>query len=437
MFNMKKIKVLSILFISLITGCQFLSAQNTWASWAHSIPAKGYEGSRFRITAAIRTELEDDSAAARIWARVDKAYGNGFFENMGNNPVRTNTWQNINIEGKIDSTAVNIVVGSLLEMNGRFYFDNLNVEVEKKKGKWESIFKEDFEKDLSNWTAGIIKGESGKNNLYSASIVKDEKTNSHVWLIEGKNVPNYGFNKKAGKFADVNGIKLYYEIYGEGKPLVVLHGNGGSISSASTHYPDLIKKYKVIAIDSRAQGRSGDTDKPLTYDQMASDVNALLDQLNIDSAYIWGQSDGAILCLLMAMDYPKKVKRVVAYAPNIQPDSNAVFSWALESLKKTISRSKNKVEIKLNQMMLDYPNIPYSKLESIQAPCLIMGGDRDVIRPEHLLKMFQHIPNSHLCILPGSTHGGAWEKKEMFLQIMNDFFNQPFKMPDTKEWFTE
>lgn len=434
---MKKIKTLSILLICMITGCQFLSAQNTWASWAHSIPAKGYEGSRFRISAAIRTELEDDSAAARIWTRVDKANGNGFFENMWNNPVRSNTWQNVNIEGKIDSTAVNIIVGSLLEMNGKFYFDNLNVEIEKKKGKWESIFKEDFEKDLSNWNAGIIKGESGKNNLYSASIVKDEKTNSNVWLIEGKNVPNYGFNKKAGKFADVNGIKLYYEIYGEGKPLVVLHGNGGSISSASTHYPDLIKQYKVIAIDSRAQGRSGDTDKPLTYDQMASDVNTLLEQLNIDSAYIWGQSDGAILCLLLAKDYPKKVKRVVAYAPNIQADSNAVFSWALESLKRTISRSKNKVEIKLNQMMLDYPNIPYSELESIQAPCLIMGGDRDVIRPEHLLKMFQHIPNSQLCILPGSTHGGAWEKKEMFLQIMNDFFNKPFTMPDTKEWFTE
>jgi pimeloyl-ACP methyl ester carboxylesterase len=434
---MKKIKTLSILLICMITGCQFLSAQNTWASWAHSIPAKGYEGSRFRITAAIRTELDDDSAAARIWTRVDKANGNGFFENMWNNPVRSNSWQNISIEGKIDSTAVNIIVGSLLEMNGKFYFDNLNVEVEKKKGKWESIFKEDFEKDLSNWNAGVQKGESGKNNLYTATIVKDAKTNSNVWLIEGKNVPNYGFNKKAGKFADVNGIKLYYEIYGEGKPLVVLHGNGGSISSASTHYPDLIKQYKVIAIDSRAQGRSGDTDKPLTYDQMASDVNALLEQLNIDSAYIWGQSDGAILCLLLAKDYPKKVKRVVAYAPNIQADSNAVFSWALESLKRTISRSKSKVEIKLNQMMLDYPNIPYSELESIQAPCLIMGGDRDVIRPEHLLKMFQHIPNSQLCILPGSTHGGAWEKKEMFLQIMNDFFNKPFTMPDTKEWFTE
>jgi pimeloyl-ACP methyl ester carboxylesterase len=87
----------------------------------------------------------------------------------------------------------------------------------------------------------------------------------------------------------VNGIKLYYEIYGQGPPLVVLHGNGGSIKNATGFYPDLIKHYKVIAIDSRAQGRSTDTDKPLTYDQMAADVNSLLEQLQIDSVFIWGQ----------------------------------------------------------------------------------------------------------------------------------------------------
>lgn len=87
--------------------------------------------------------------------------------------------------------------------------------------------------------------------------------------------------------------------------------------------------------------------------------------------------------------------------------------------------------------MRDYPNIPYSKLHTISAPVLIMGGDRDVIRPEHLVKMFQNIPNSQLCILPGSTHGGAWEKKEMFLKIMEDFFNELFTMPDTADWFKE
>jgi pimeloyl-ACP methyl ester carboxylesterase len=105
------------------------------------------------------------------------------------------------------------------------------------------------------------------------------------------------------------------------------------------------------------------------------------------------------------------------------------------AVNRVIKTSKDKHEVKLWEMMRDYPNIPYSKLHTISAPCLIMGGDRDVIRPEHLVKMYQNIPNSQLCILPGATHGGAWEKREMFLQILNDFFTKPFTMPDTKAWF--
>jgi len=168
---------------------------------------------------------------------------------------------------------------------------------------------------------------------------------------------------------------------------------------------------------------------------MASDVNTLLDQLHTDSVFIWGQSDGAILGLILAMDYPKKVKRVVACGSNIQPDSLALFPWALAVMHKTIASSKDPKEIKLNRMMLDYPNIPYEKLSQIKAPVLVVAGDRDMIRPEHTLKIFQHIPNSQLCIIPGATHGGAWENKEYFLKLINDFFNKPFRMPDTKDWF--
>lgn len=412
-------------------------AQATWGSYARAVSAKGYEGKRFKLQADIKAEVEDDSASARLWARVDKAQGTGFFNNMWKSPVRSAGWKTYTIDGKIDTTATRLYFGALAEMNGKFYFDNFKITVETTPGKWETIYSDDFEKDLAGWSEGIGMADAGINKLYKISLRADAGTKSKVLLIEGTTIPNYGNNKKAGKFADVNGIKLYYEIYGEGPPLVVLHGNGGSISNASSHYPELIKKYKVIGIDSRAQGRSGDTDKPLTYDQMAADVNELLNQLNIDSAFIWGQSDGAILCLVMAMDYPKKVKRVVAFAPNIVPDSSAVFGWAVTAVNRVIANSKDKKEVKLYEMMRDYPNIPYSKLETIKAPCLIMGGDRDVIRPEHLVKMFQHIPNSQLCILPGATHGGAWEQQERFLSIMNDFFLKPFKMPTTEDWFKE
>ena len=110
---------------------------------------------------------------------------------------------------------------------------------------------------------------------------------------------NYGDNKEAGNYKKINGINLYYEIYGTGKPLLFLHGSGGSIRNARARIEYFKKYFKVIAIDSRAHGKSIDTTtKQLTYVQMANDIKVLLDSLNIDSAYVQGQSDGAILGLL-------------------------------------------------------------------------------------------------------------------------------------------
>jgi pimeloyl-ACP methyl ester carboxylesterase len=430
--------VKKIITTLLITTLSFLqtNAQDVWSSWSHAIPAKEYEGHRFKLQASVKAEVADDSATARIWARVDRNSGQGFFENMWKNPIRSNGWKTYTIEGKIDNDATQLVVGMLCELNGKFYFDDFKVEVEKETGKWETVFTADFEKGTDGFDAGIGVGRKvGINSFFTGTVYNDAAAKNKSFLIEAKDIINYGDNKKVGKFANVNGIKIYYEIYGEGAPLLVLHGNGGSVASASAFYGELSKKYKVIAIDNRAQGKSTDTNEPLNYDIMASDINALLDQIHVDSAFIWGQSDGAILGLLMAMDYPKKAKRVIAYGVNTLPDSSAVYGWAVTALNKTIANSKDAKEVKLYTMMRDFPNIPYEKLHTISAPCLIMGGDRDVIRPEHLVKIYQNIRNSQLCIMPGSTHGGAWENHEAFLTILNNFFTKPFRMPDTKSWF--
>lgn len=421
-----------------ISSFSSIRAQENWSAWSHTISTKGLEGHRFKMQASIKAEVTDDSASARIWARIDKKSGNGFFDNMWARPVRNKEWKNYIIEGKIDEDATKLVVGMLCELNGKFYFDNFKVEVEKEPGKWQTIFTSDFEKGSSDFTASIDAGSNqGVNSFFTGGINEDLSVKNKAFLITATDIINYGDYKKVGKFANVNGIKLYYEIYGNGTPLLVLHGNGGSIASASSFYEELSKKYKVIAIDNRAQGKSTDTNDPLNYDVMAADINALLEQIHIDSALIWGQSDGAILGLTLAMDYPKKVKRVIAYGVNTAPDSSAVFGWAVTAVNKTIATSKNAKEVKLYTMMRDFPNIPYEKLQTISAPCLIMGGDRDVIKPEHLVKIFQNIPNSQLCIMPGSTHGGSWENREAFLVILNNFFTKPFCMPDTKSWFVE
>lgn len=406
-----------------------LQAQESWTSYSKKIDIKPYIGKSFRFKAKLKTEVETDSASARLWVRIDMASGSNFFENMWKRPTRSVEWKEVSIEGKIKEKSEYAVFGALCELNGKFYYDDLIFEIETSPKKWTTLYANNFENNTDDLQAGIFSGNYGVNPLFRKNVIT-QNTN-HCLIIEASGIIAYGQNKAAGRYAEVNGIKLYYEIYGQGHPLLVLHGNGGSIESASNFYPELMKTYKVIAVDSRAQGMSGDTKDPLTYDIMASDVAKLLDQLNIDSAYVWGQSDGAILGLILAMDHPKKVSKVLAFGSNIQPDTLALFAADVKACEKICKESKNAKEAKLNCLMTYYPNIPYSKLKTIKIPVLVMAGDRDMIRPEHTLKIFQNIPNSQLFIVPGATHGACWEKPELFLQTLHNFFDKPFTMPNS------
>lgn len=120
-----------------------------------------------------------------------------------------------------------------------------------------------------------------------------------------KPVP-YGNNPAAGRYYDVRGIKMYCEVYGKGKPLLLIHGNGGDISAFYKNIPYFSKKYMVIAVDSRAHGKSTDPRDSLTFEMMADDFAGLLDAMHIDSSYVIGWSDGGINALLLAMRHPDK-----------------------------------------------------------------------------------------------------------------------------------
>src|SRR6185436_18078646 len=123
-------------------------------------------------------------------------------------------------------------------------------------------------------------------------------------MNDPKNI--YGNNKAAGKYYNIRGFKMYVEVYGQGKPLLFIHGNSGSINNFIYQIPYFSKKYKVIIADSRAQGKSIDNGDSLSYEMMADDYAALLDAMKIDSAYIVGWSDGGINGLLMAIRHPEK-----------------------------------------------------------------------------------------------------------------------------------
>lgn len=244
----------------------------------------------------------------------------------------------------------------------------------------------------------------------------------------------YGDNKDAGNFKKVNGINLYYEIYGTGKPLIFLHGNGGSIRSAGIKIEYFKKYFTVIAIDSRGHGKSIDTtSKQLTYVQMADDIKVLLDSLNIDSAFVSGQSDGGILGLLLAIKYPAKISKLATYGANIFPGNKAVFREIDDLVRDTAIATKNFYRKRLFSLMAFQPDITEKDLQKITCPVLIMSGDRDAIRLEHSVKIFGHIKNSNLFIMPGATHFGSVEKPELFNLILMDFLNKPFSKVSTVE----
>lgn len=254
----------------------------------------------------------------------------------------------------------------------------------------------------------------------------------------------YGKNTAVGKFAEINGAKIYYEEYGKGEPLLLIHGNGGSIESMGNQIDYFKSKYRVIVADSRGQGKSELKTDSLTYDQITKDMEGLVNQLKLDSISIIGWSDGGIVGLQMGISGKSKIKKIVAMGANLRPDSLAINSWAtkdVQNLKKMIvSKIKEKdtsenwsIMKQLCGLLADQPNIAAKDLSKIKAKVLVVAGDRDVIRNEHSVEIFENIPKAQLCIMPGETHFAPASNPEVFNAIANKFLSEPFKRPDS-DW---
>nr|WP_294899435.1 alpha/beta hydrolase [uncultured Pedobacter sp.] len=252
--------------------------------------------------------------------------------------------------------------------------------------------------------------------------------------VFGQTKIDYGNNPTAGKYYKVRGINIYTEQYGKGKPLVLIHGNGGSIKSMQSIIPFFSQRYKVIALDSRAQGKSIDPADSLSFEMMADDVADLLGQMHIDSANVIGWSDGGIVALLLAMRHPSKVAKLASTGANLWPDSTAIIPslWKKDKINYDASRTKVLTKAKEKNswkvFMLDWtqPNIPLTDLKKIHCPALIISGDHDVITLEHTIKIYQGIPHAYLWILPNSGHATLMEHTEEFNQKVNQFFEGSF-----------
>jgi pimeloyl-ACP methyl ester carboxylesterase len=227
--------------------------------------------------------------------------------------------------------------------------------------------------------------------------------------------------QKAGQ-EQVNGINMYYEIYGEGEiPLVLIHGGGSTIQSTFGRFiPYLAKCGKVIAVELQAHGRTSDRDQPESFAQDAKDVTTLLNQLKIARANFLGFSNGGTTTLHIAAHYPDVVNKIIVISANYQQEGliegfyngfgDATIDHMPEPLKTAFlavnpdQKALQTMFEKDKQRMLDFTDLSDDDLRRITSDTLLMVADKDVIRAEHVVKMSRLIANAQLVILPG-VHG--------------------------------
>jgi len=248
----------------------------------------------------------------------------------------------------------------------------------------------------------------------------------------------YGSNPAAGHTFVHDGVKLYYETYGQGAPLLVVHGNGGSIRDMAAQIEHFRKRYRVIAMDSRDQGRSADSPDKITYEKMTDDLAALLDHLKTGPVYVIGWSDGGIEGLMLGMRHPGKVKKIAAMAANLNPSDKAVRPEVLALIRSMLGEMpaaarntpEGKRELKVTGMMLDEPNVDLSALSRVTAPTLILASDHDVIDDHHTVDIYQHLPSGQLAIFPNATHAIPYDDPVLFNATIERFFRTPFVKKD-------
>ncbi len=252
--------------------------------------------------------------------------------------------------------------------------------------------------------------------LSSFNNVKQSEGNSN----QIKTTANDTLIFKSG-YSEVNGIKMYYEIYGQGEPLVLIHGGGSTIQTTFGRViPMLAKRYKVIAMDLQAHGRTSDRNKYLSFEQDADDVVTLLKNLNIPKADFFGFSNGGTTTIQIAIRHPEIVDKIILGSALCKRNGVPAQFWdfmkqaRLDNMPEELKEAYLQVALNPKDLqimhdkdvkrMVDFKDIPDQQIKSIKAPALIIIGDKDVIIPEHAIEMHRLIANSELAIIPG-VHG--------------------------------
>jgi pimeloyl-ACP methyl ester carboxylesterase len=262
-------------------------------------------------------------------------------------------------------------------------------------------------------------------------------------------------------YAPLGDLHLYYEIHGEGRPLILLHGAYMTIDLMGPIVPGLAKTRQVIAPEMQAHGRTADIDRPLTYEAMADDTAALARHLGIDDADVFGYSMGGATTLQLAIRHPQLVRKLVVasagYASDsMHPEALAMFPsitpelFAGTPIEEAYRRSAPNPDDfpTLVEKLTTLDTTPFSwpedDIRRIKAPTLIVLGDSDGVQLQHAVQMFKLLgggvmgdlsgmPRSQLAVLPGTSHyvppgSGLLDRRDWLLAFITPFLDAP--MPD-------
>ena len=262
-------------------------------------------------------------------------------------------------------------------------------------------------------------------------------------------------------YAEVNGLRMYYEFHGEGdsgEPLLVLHGAYMTIDAMGEVVPELARDRRVIAAELQGHGHTADIDRPLSYEQMADDAAALLHHLGIGTADLFGFSMGGGAALQLAIRHPRAVRKLVVASASYTSDgahpelfdmietiTPEVFAGSPfeEDYLRTAPNPEDfpRLVEKLKQLDMTPFAWPPEDIRGIAAPTLLIVGDSDVVRLEHAVEMFRllgggvpgdlaGVPDSRLAVLPGTTHfvppgSGLLDRSGWLAQMIGAFLDEP------------
>lgn len=261
--------------------------------------------------------------------------------------------------------------------------------------------------------------------------------------------PTLAQETPAGDYAEVNGMKMYYEVSGEGDPLIVLHGAYMNIPAMGAIIPELAKTHKVFAIEFQGHGRTNDIDRPITYPNLSSDIAAFMDEVGIEKADVFGYSMGAAAGLRLAIDYPEKVDQLVAASvsydmagsqpefldmiPTMAPEM--FVGTPMEDAWKTLAPDPTAFRPFVERMIaLEHEPMAWEEdVKALKAPVLIIAGDSDMMMLEHLVSMYRllgggyagdmgkPLPASRLAILPATSHTAVIGQTDLLMGLIEPF----------------